>query len=244
MNKNSTFLLVALSVMMVTAAFSTSVRAEDKETRPEVPGFRTDLGIHVSVGGHQCLRSSSGYAICRDADAGWDPSFGIAGGVIVRPFPYFSVGIDASYMNMKGRWKDTTRWTDISFGPVVQGHLPIKIVRVVLEPRIGLQGGYVQGNMVRKEDDNQLRDTHIGPFIAPLAGLDLFVLPGFGFGFEVRVIRTFYQEVCFESSRGSTCRGVNDDESNSHWNEFYPGDGPLAEYPWKIFYGGHLLYYF
>ncbi len=249
MRKHKSFFSAAqLTVFILIAASTHSALGQEEEPRPKSPGFRTDLGIQLSVGGHQCLRSGSGYAECRGADGGWNTSVGIAGGFIVRPIPYFSAGLDAAYMHMTSRWNESTYWSDISAGPVLRAHLPIRIKNVVLEPHLGAQGGFIQGNMHFKEDGNRRVNQHTGLFVAPLGGLDIFVLPGFGFGIDVRVIRTFYQEVCFESSTGTICRGTNDTQSNScgtgDQHSFYPGDGSAAQYPWKIFYGGHLLYYF
>ncbi len=243
MKKKHIYLILLIPFVSALLGFGylLPAHADDETVRSENPGFRTDLGIYVLGGGHQCLRGGSGYALCSGKDTGWETSFGIAMGFIVRPFRHFSFGIDGAYMNMISRFNDKIRWADLNIGPVVRVHLPIRLTRAVIEPSLGVQGGIVQGNI--HDSQAGYMDKHIGPFFTGLAGINLFLIPGFGFGFELRITGTFYQEVCFEGTQGRHCRGTDDDSAFIEGMADI-GDRGMAEYPWKIFYGGHLIYYF
>ena len=47
------------------------------------PGFRTDLGFHVAIGGNSCIGGGTGYASCYGANNAWDTSIGVGGGVLL-----------------------------------------------------------------------------------------------------------------------------------------------------------------
>jgi hypothetical protein len=220
----------------------TPVESEEAETRVVETRVRrnhgsggVDLGLHVSGGVHQCIRSGTNYVACKGADGGWDLSWGVSGGFLVRPYKYFSV---------RSRWEqELLSWADFSVGPVARLHVPFNIMRVTVEPNLGVQVGYVQGNMRLKMDNDQRLDRHMGLLLAAMAGVDFFVIPEFGFGLETRLYRTLYQEACFDGPDGPICRGENNEAAASCVEQNCYGDEP-AEYPWKIFYGGRLLYYF
>ena len=248
MKKEQTPFLVLLASLVATVALLEAgpARAQVDEARPDVPGFRTDFGIQLSVGGHQCIQDSggTGYAKCRGADGGWNTSMGAVLGIVLRPWRFFSVGLDFAYMSMDSRYNKKNSFGDFSIGPVIRGHLPIRIVKVVFEPNVGIQYGFMQGHLYREHDRI---DRHIGSFFTMLITLDLYVIPKLGFGFDLRIIRSGYQEVCVEGGDATVCRGANDQNAAAALEETKENDTLVdekASYPWKIFYGGHVVYYF
>jgi hypothetical protein len=218
----------------------------------DVPPFRTDLGIQFSIGGASCLGGGTGYAECSDADNSWDTSVGLSGGLLVRPIPWVSAGIDVAWSRMTFHQETSNSWTDLQVGPVLRGHLPLWIRddKAYLEPNLGLQAGWVRGNFheavrVDNGDDVDYDHSHMGAFLAILLGIDWFVLPKLGLGLEFRLLRTFYDEVCFETMDGKYCRGIDDKAITERWdlNMGLPGEKGIAEYPWKLFWGVHAIYY-
>lgn len=213
-------------------------------------GFPTDLGIYFSAGASMCLPGGEGTGLCYENDDGWDTSFGFTTGLSMRPLPFISFGLDLAYMNLSSRFPDLDRWADFYAGPVVRLHLPIHIVKVLLDLSVGASGGLVVGFL---HEDKYVHE-HYGPYFSALFNLDIYPIPKFGFGFEFRVSGTFYQEVCFDSSTGVLCRGTDDEWGAKYYYENpesgegslvnFPGDTGIAEYPWKMYAGGRLIYYF
>ena len=171
---------------------------------------------------------------------------GIAIGAIVRPLKYFSAGLDVAYMALRPlestQFEDVyERFTDISFGGIFRGHLPIQIKRLLLDLSLGVKFGFVNGFLKAIPDGEFQRETgddsstyhhrHYGPEIAPLFNADLFIIPKFGFGFELRIPFTMYQSVCFDQGESQICRGTQDDIVDK------------VSSPVKIFYALHLIYY-
>ncbi|MDD5305986.1 MAG: hypothetical protein PHU25_01570 [Deltaproteobacteria bacterium] len=223
--------------------------AADVKVRDGDPGFRTDLGVHLAVGGHSCVAGGTGYASCTGTDNSWDTSWGLAGGLIVRPFSRVSVGVDVAYLNMISHQETDNTWSDLLLGPIVRYHQPLHLGSIYTEPSLGVQGGYVWGiwhlnksNSTAVTGDNE----HLGGFLAIVLGWDVFLLPRLGVGIELRLVRTFYQEVCFHWDGKDLCRGVDDrsivTQPSSTAN--FPADPGAADYPWKLFYGVHGIYYF
>jgi hypothetical protein len=223
-----------------------------KLVRSGEPGFRTDIGIHLSVGGHSCLAGGSGYAKCKGEDNTWDGSFGLAGGLLVRPLRHFSFGLEAGFAQMRLHQQTANKWRDITVGPVARFHYPLRLRSLVLEPSAGLHFGYVRGIFSEKMSGSNQVDfvhDHQGMFFGFLLGADLFFLPRVAAGLEIRLIRTVYTEVCFESLSGVGCRAVSDEEVAAQYQvpgteTVLDGDMGVVDYPWKIFFGIHLLYYF
>jgi hypothetical protein len=219
--------------------------------RTEDPGFRTDLGVHFAFGGNSCLAGGTNYAACR-GDTTWDTSWGLAGGLIVRPFNRFSVGIDVAYANMIHHQDTASKWSDLTLGPVVRYHQPWHIRKLYFEPSLGLQFGWVkanyhQANRIGTQEKVDYDHEHLGAFLAILLGIDFFPLPRLGVGLDFRVLRTFYDEVCFEAVNGVNCRGSRDEalvKRLEDANVSFPSDMGVAKYPWKLFWGVHALYYF
>ena len=89
------------------------------------PGFRTDLGFHVAIGGNSCIGGGTGYASCYGADDSWDTSVGVSGGVLLRPLKLFSVGMDITYGRMRYHQMTANKWSDLTFGPVARFHWPV-----------------------------------------------------------------------------------------------------------------------
>jgi hypothetical protein len=217
----------------------------------EAPGFRTDLGVHASFGGSSAVGGGNNYA----ASSAWDTLFGFQVGAILRPFRHFSFGVDLGYTLLRMRQQTANSWSDLTIGPALRFHLPLRLGRkLLLEPSLGLEGGYVYG--VYHEDKQANGDgrgtvlnhehTHTGPFVALLGGLDLFPVPRVGFGVDLRVLRTFYTTVCFDDGQQTICRGTTQGElaTNDINNTVFSGDKREATYPWKMFWGVHALYYF
>ncbi len=215
------------------------------------PGFRTDLGFHLAIGGNSCIGGGSGYASCYGADDSWDTSVGVSGGVLLRPLKLFSVGMDITYGRMRYHQMTANKWSDLIFGPVARLHWPVHFKGLYFEPNIGLQVGFVKGVMYENESANQdsldREHVHMGAFLALPFGLDFFPIPKLGFGLEFRLIRTIYTEVCFESSGTVACRGIKDEALTDRWDlEFggVPADKGIEKFPMKLFWGVHGLYYF
>ena len=85
-----------ITTAIIMAAFAVVLGAQEGRAQddPDVqlvarrdgdPGFRTDLGFHVAIGGNSCIGGGTGYASCYGADDSWDTSIGISGGVLLRP---------------------------------------------------------------------------------------------------------------------------------------------------------------
>jgi hypothetical protein len=222
------------------------------------PAFRTDLGVQLSLGGSSCVGGGTNYARCNGVADAWDSRFGLQGGLIVRPYRHFSFGLDAGFMSLTSHQVTANTWNDFTVGPTARFHLPIRIrKKVYIEPNIGLQAGYVYGVYRENKDDDSgttevgYKHKHYGPFVAVLLGADFFPLPRVGVGLEFRLLRTFYTDVCFESADSVVCRSTQDERLvNSDVREpggqtaQYLRDKGVAEYPWKLFWGVHGLYYF
>jgi len=223
----------------------------ERIVRTEDPGFRTDIGLHLAFGGHSCVGGGSEYAKCKGADTSWDTSWGLVAGVIVRPFNHFSAGLDLTYVNMIHHQDTASKWSDLTLGPVVRYHQPVRIRDFYFEPNLGIQFGWVQGKYHQGTGSgNEKVDydhKHLGAFLAIPLGVDFYPLPKLGVGLEFRLIRTFYSEVCFEWAGGVNCRGTQDEAIVKRWeddNVSFPGEKGIATYPWKLFWGVHALYYF
>jgi hypothetical protein len=215
------------------------------------PGFRTDLGFHVAIGGNSCIGGGTGYASCYGADNAWDTSVGVSGGVLLRPLKHFSAGIDITYGRMRYHQMTANKWSDLTFGPVARFHWPIRFKGLYFEPNLGLQVGFVKGVMYENESEQDTslsrEHVHMGAFLALPFGLDFFPLPRLGFGLEFRLIRTIYTDVCFESSGGVACRGIDDEALTDRYDLPFggvPADKGIEKFPMKLFWGVHGLYYF
>ena len=210
------------------------------------PGFRTDIGVHLSLGGNSCLGGGTSYAECRGTDNAWDAGFGLTAGVLLRPWKHFSFGLDLYYGRMRYHQVTENRWSDFGMGPSGRFHYPIRVKQFVLEPSIGVQVGWVEGvyhQNKRGNTDVDYEHRHTGAFLGIPVTLDFFFLPRVAAGLEFRVVRTFYTEACFESVNGTICRGTDDDALTENDAIFIPGDKGEADFPWKLFWGIHLLYY-
>ncbi len=246
---------LAASLAAALLLFAPAVVGQDRPGGPVLresdPPFRTDLGVHISLGGNSCVGGGTNYAACKGADYAWDTGFGMAGGLLVRPLSWLSTGIDVAYGMMILHQETGSRWSDLQVGPTLRGHIPVRIRSLYMEPNIGVQIGWVRGNyhQAKREDTRDTVDydhTHIGAFVAMMAGVDFFLLPKLALGIELRVLRTFYDEICFEAADGKSCRGPDDEAVVERYadNQSYPGERGLADYPWKLFWGVHGLYYF
>jgi len=246
------FLVAVLASFLTVGARNTF--AQDDATafhRPRNPGFRTDVGIHFSAGSQQCLAGSAAHGACQDFGVDWSPSFGMALGLIIRPGTYISLGLDAALMTMGGQDRASDSWLELMVGPTGRLHLPIRFGRIVLEPAVGLTVGYSEGHLrFRNENDTRFEGALLGPFIGILCNLQLFILPGFGVGLDLRIHKMFYREVCVRSKDTHICRGVEDKRSQ-YYSEMRVHESHnvlegLREttFSWKIYTGGHLVYYF
>jgi len=251
----SPFIIYSITLLLA-VFFLPAPRAVADDTTPEFyrpknPGFRTDIGIHISAGSHHCLNDGSGYASCGKDGGGWNAGWGLALGALVRPFTHLSFGLDASFMNMSNTHNLDNHWLEVAIGPVARVHLPIRFGKFVMEPNLGAQAGFVQGTMwiADTSDESQKRKLY-GPFVGIVCHLDLFVLPGFGVGLDIRIHRVFYLEVCTGADDSLACRGLEDEKSVRYLdglegeNRADSGDETGVAFPWKIYYGGHLVYYF
>jgi hypothetical protein len=151
---------------------------------------------------------------------------------------------------------------DLSVGPVFTSHIPVRVKNVLIEPTIGLKLGFVNGFMpikegakiyrpesigtgesykegwgvVEEEPENPRYFKQFGPEVTGIFGLDVYVLPGFGFGVEMRLIATMYQQTCEIYANDSLCRGMHDDLEDEATE--------VEKTPFKIFYGLRLMKYF
>jgi len=228
------------------------------ETFPKVesgnrvdPPFRTNLAMHVAFGGNSCVGGGTGYASCSGTESAWDFGWGLSAGMLVRPVNRISFGIDFAVTNMRSHQETANKWRDITIGPVIRYHQPLKIRKLYFEPNIGIQAGYVGGNYtiakrLGTSKEVNYENQHKGAFLAAVLGLDFFPLPRVAVGIEVRVIRTLYTEVCFEYSDGISCRGIKDKAIVERYDldSGLPSELGIVDYPWKLFYGIHGLYYF
>jgi hypothetical protein len=208
--------LLTVALGLASGPVAAQEEAEEEpayQVRTEDPGFRTDLGIHLSLGGHACLGyGGTRYAKCNGAEVSWDPSIGFNLGLIVRPFQRLSAGLDFSYMRMVHHQDTASKWSDMIISPVVRYHQPLRIRGLYIEPNLGLGFGWVKANYHQAEriDTQEKVDfdhPHLGSVLTILLGADFFPLPRLGVGLEFRLIRTFYDEVCFEWAGGVNCRG-------------------------------------
>jgi len=260
--KRTTSLRLSCSAAVLIAAALASAELGAAEYGPVLrssdPAFRTDLGIHLSLGGSSCIGGGTGYARCHGTNNQWDTRFGLQGGLILRPFRHFSFGLDTGMMTFTFHQVTANTWTDFTIGPTFRVHFPVRIrKKVYLEPNIGLQAGYVYGVYHENKPDDGGTETldykhkHYGAFLSIPFGLDFFPLPRVGIGLEFRVMRTFYTDVCFESAETVVCRGAQEDKlvssdvrEPSGQTASYLGDKGVVTYPWKMFWGVHGLYYF
>jgi hypothetical protein len=236
--------IVFLSILLLPAMSWAQQVKEDHNPL----GFRTDLGLSVAIGGHACLGSSgSNWLECRGNNEGWSMGTGFAIAAWIRPWKYFSMGMDGAYMALRPTEgtnfdiKFYDRFTDLSFGAVFRGHYPIQIKRMLLDLGLGIRFAFVAGFLKSKPDADFQRDAddysdsythrHYGPEIAPLLNADLFIIPKFGFGLELRAPFTVYQQVCFDQGKDLICRGLKDDVEDK------------VSIPIKLFYGLHVIYY-
>ena len=234
-----------------------SGEVEDQEpepiNRPETPGFRTDLGIQFAFGGHSCVGGGSNYASCSGTNDSWDTSGGLAGTLMARPFRMFSIGFDVSYYTMKYHQLTDNKWKDLLLGPVAKLHFPFRFSKhsILMELNFGLQVGFVKGvyDEKKRDDGNTVvnwKHDHLGAFLGVPLAFDYFPIPKLGVGLDFKLVRTFYTEVCFESQNVTTCRGVDDKAAEDNWElpaSGIPNDKGVASYPWKLFWGLHVLYY-
>jgi hypothetical protein len=249
--------LAALAAAMAIAPGARAAGGGDGVVlRSEKPGFRTDLGLHGSFGGASCLGGGTNYASCSGTGQSWDTRIGFAAGVILRPYRHFSIGVDAGLMTLRSHQVTENQWWDTTVGPIGRFHLPVRIgKKFYFEPTLGLQTGFVYG--VFREDETEggskvgYRHKHYGPFLSAVLGLDFFPVPRVGVGLEVRLLRTFYTNVCFETASDRICRGTDEKElvdsdllENSGSTSDFLGDRGTASYPWKLLWGLHVLYYF
>jgi len=241
--------LAAGIALLLTALPAAADEEQEQVVRTKDPAFRTDFAMHLAIGGNSCLGGGTNYANCSGTEHSWDTGFGIAGGLFVRPFRFVSAGLDVGYTMLVYHQETTSKWGDLTLGPTLRVHIPVKLRKLYLEPNFGLHGGWVKGNYHQGKRDNDTVNydhTHMGAFMSFLLGADIFLLPKLGIGLEFRLIRTFYIEVCFESEDTLNCRGDQDEAIVKRYadHQGYPGEKGLADYPWKLFYGIHGLYYF
>jgi len=254
-------LRIPCSAAILIAATLTAGEARATDYGPVLrngdPAFRTDLGLHLAVGGSSCVGGGTDYAKCHGADNQWDTSFGLQGGLIIRPFKRFSFGMDVGFAMLKYHQVTANTWRDLLVGPTVRYHQPVRIRHVYFEPSVGLQAGYVYGALDEAKDfdtgstERGFKHKHYGPFVSAIVGLDFFPLPRLGVGFEFRLVRTFYTDVCFESAQTAVCRGTrekhlvdSDVRSATGQTAQFLGDKGAVTYPWKLFWGLlHVIYY-
>jgi hypothetical protein len=245
----STWIVAALAAAATLAAVN--ARGAEAAARDGDPGFRTELGLQLSVGGNSCLGGGTNYADCNGSADRWDTSWGLAGGLLVRPFSRFSAGVEVSFLNMIYHQDTKNTWSDLLLGPIVRYHQPLHLGSIYTEPNLGVQGGYVWGIWHRNKFGSTTvnwDNEHLGGFLAIVLGWDVFLLPRLGVGIELRLVRTFYREVCYHWNGGNLCRGVDDKTLVTQYSPSstanFPGEPGTADYPWKLFYGVHGIYYF
>ena len=246
-NKKHLFFPLALSCVLLSAAVA---GAQDKIPEKNPLGFRSDFGLELTLGGHVCAGGGgSGSQIeCKGNNKGWDmgTAFAVAGRV--RPVKFFSVGLELSYMGLRPADASNTdrlfkRFFDFAIGPVFKFHIPVRIKTILMDISLGLKTAYVNGFLYAKpdteiqeaigEDSKYYRHRLYGPEITGILGVDLFIIPRFGFGVEFRPMATMYQAVCFDDGDDQICRGTQDD--SEVLNRFGT--------PFKIVFGLHVVYY-
>jgi hypothetical protein len=236
--------VVALLTMLMLPALSLGQEVVDKKNPL---GFRSDLGLNVSFGGQICLgNSGAAWLECKGNNRGWSMATSVAIAAVVRPLKYFSLGLDISNMALRptegtGFDRAYKRFWDLSIGGVFRAHVPVRIRRMLLDFSAGLKAAFVIGYLKANPDDNLQFFTgddssyythrHFGPEISPIINVDLFIIPRFGFGYEMRTLMTMYQQVCLDQGNSTICRGTQDDVTDK------------VKSPVKMFFGLHLVYY-
>ena len=173
---------------------------------------------------------------------------GLAVGGQVRPLKFLSVGLELSYMGLRPADASESdhlfkRFFDFAVGPVLKFHIPIRIRVVLMDITLGIKAAFVNGFLYAKpnaeiqsnigDSSKYYRHRLFGPEIDGIVGVDLFVIPRFGFGVEFRPMGTLYQTVCFDDGSNQICRGVQDD----------PVEANRFDSVFKIMFGLHLIYY-
>ena len=179
LRKLSLALLPAMAFFAVTA-MPGSVLGQEERIRGRSPGFRTDFGVYLIGGGNSCAGGGC------EADAisapKWSTHLGIAAGIVVRPYRFFSVGLDVSFTNLvpAEETKALKRFFDLAISPVLRLHIPVRFRTVVLEPAMGVGIGFVNGYLQYDGIDSASRKTsrrYFGPVISGIIGLNLFLTP-------------------------------------------------------------------
>ncbi len=144
-------LRLLFSVILITGLLTApALFADETELRSKAPGFRTDLGMYLSLGGHSCVAGGADFTECSGNGVGWAMGGGFALGLQVRPFRFFSIGLDLSLLNLRP-YEDTEfelyykRSFDLSVGPVFMAHIPIRLKALLIEPSLGVKLGFVNG---------------------------------------------------------------------------------------------------
>lgn len=239
-------LLSALAFFGVTALPGSTLAQED-EMRGRSPGFRTDFGFYIFGGGNSC--GGGGCDTDGISEIKWGTHLGVAAGILVRPYRFFSMGMDFSFTNLVPTEDSPSlkRFFDVTIMPTLNIHIPVRFRTVVLEPTFGVGFGLVNGYLTYDGVHTTSRKTsrrYYGPGVSGLFGLNVFVIPEFGFGLGVRINGTFYQQNCDKYEDGEIfCKGYKDSNDN-YTSEETGGIGPEPlKAPLKIFYGLHLIYY-
>lgn len=241
------FSFVVLSAFLFVAAAGFT---QDKIPDKHPLGFRSDFGLGVTIGGHVCASGGgSGSQIeCKGNNIGWDMGTGLIISGQVRPLKFLSAGLELSYMGLRPADASESdrlfkRFFDFAVGPVLKFHIPIRIQAMLLDITLGVKGAFVNGFLYAKpnadiqdnigDSSKYYRHRLFGPELDGIIGVDLYVIPRFGFGVEFRPIGTFYQTICFDDGSEHICRGAQDDpvESNRFGSVF------------KILFGLHAIYY-
>ena len=250
--KPNSYIKLGFSFVVLTclAIGPAGASAQDKIPDKHPLGFRSDFGLDVTIGGHVCAGGGgSGSQIeCSGNNKGWDMGTGLAIGGQVRPLKYFSVGLELSYMGLRPADASDSdklfkRFFDFAVGPVLKAHIPVRIKVVLMDITLGVKAAFVNGYLYAKpdgevqsnlnENSKYYRHRLYGPELDGIIGLDLFIIPRFGFGIEFRPMATMYQSVCFDDGTDQLCRGVADD----------PVPANRFATPFKILFGLHLIYY-
>lgn len=245
------FALFLVALCDVEVALAVEGNEEVRFLRPQKPGFRTDVGIHLSFGSEHCLAGTQDHGPCQDFGADWDAGFGMAFGVLVRPGTYLSYALDVSFSTLTGQLQPNNYWLEITIGPAIRLHLPIRFGRFVLEPALGGSFGYAESHLRYKSPTAEsIKGSLFGPYVGILCNLSLFIFPGLGIGMDLRIHKMLYQEICAHSGSVRICRGVADEKSEFYSDVGeqdtvkYPGKLSEKSFSWKIYYGGHVVYYF
>jgi hypothetical protein len=250
------------------AAPATLWGQEETPVRKRAPGFRTDLGLYFMIGGNSCAGGGTEHTECKGNGVGWSMGGGMALGLQVRPFRFFSIGIDFT-TTVLSPYEDSDfdvyfkRMVDFSVGPMFTAHIPVRIKTILIEPSLGLKVGFVQGYTPLKKNaptiyapesvSGTYKDAYpdveeepppknpksfkqFGPEISGVIGLNVFILPGFGFGPQVRFTGAMYQQTCEQYAEDSLCRGMHDDPEDKETES--------EKAPFRIFYGFYLMKYF